>query len=99
MLAHGGIIDLHTHGIGKYDTRTKNPEDILKIASLHGRAGTSAILPTIYSGTIQKMRENIEAGRKAVVALLRADKKFKRVKGYREIPKLAVAFQSLTGRR
>ncbi|MBI5195374.1 MAG: amidohydrolase family protein [Nitrospirae bacterium] len=68
MLAHKGIMDLHTHGIGNYDTRTKNPEDILKIASLHGRAGTSAILPTVYSGAVRQMRENMEAVRRAMQA-------------------------------
>ncbi len=67
MLKPEGIIDLHTHGIGKYDTRTKNPEDILKIASLHGMAGTSAILPTVYSSTIRQMRGNMEAVRLAMI--------------------------------
>lgn len=60
------FIDLHTHGIGRYDTRTKNPDDILKMAELHAKAGTSAILPTIYSGTIPGMRANVEAVRKAM---------------------------------
>ncbi len=61
-----GFIDLHTHGIGRYDTKTANPEDILKIAELHGKSGTVAILPTIYSGTIDEMRKNMEAVRKAI---------------------------------
>jgi len=61
-----GFIDLHTHGIGRYDTKTKNLDDILKMAELHAKAGTSAILPTIYSGTIPEMRANMEAVRKAV---------------------------------
>lgn len=43
-----GFIDIHTHGIGRYDTRTANHEHILKIAELHGKAGTVAILRTIY---------------------------------------------------
>ncbi|MEW6675729.1 MAG: hypothetical protein AB1348_07000, partial [Nitrospirota bacterium] len=60
------FIDLHTHGIGRYDTRTKEPEDILNIAELHGKAGTGAILPTIYAGTIDEMRKNMEAIRKAI---------------------------------
>ncbi|MBI5187687.1 MAG: amidohydrolase family protein [Nitrospirae bacterium] len=59
-------IDLHTHGIGRYDTRTKEPEDILKMAELHGKAGTGAILPTIYSGYINEMRENMEAVKQAM---------------------------------
>jgi N-acetylglucosamine-6-phosphate deacetylase len=61
-----GFIDLHTHGIGKFDTRTSRPDRILKIAEIHGRAGTGAILPAIYSGSIKVMRENIEAVKKAM---------------------------------
>lgn len=61
-----GFIDIHTHGISRYDTRTENPEDILKIAELHATSGTAAILPTIYSGAIQQMRGNMEAVRKAM---------------------------------
>ncbi len=61
-----GFIDIHTHGIGRYDTRTKRPEDILNMAKLHAKAGTAAILPTIYSGTIQQMRTNMKAVRKAM---------------------------------
>ncbi len=61
-----GFIDIHTHGIGRYDTRTNNPEDILNMAKLHAKAGTAAILPTIYSGTIQQMRANIKAVKKAM---------------------------------
>lgn len=55
------LIDLHTHGIGKYDTKTENPDDILKMAMLYAKAGTAAFLPTIYSGTIRQMRTNMEA--------------------------------------
>ncbi|MEW6109653.1 MAG: amidohydrolase family protein [Nitrospirota bacterium] len=60
------LIDLHTHGISGYDTQTDKPETILKIAELHGKAGTGAILPTIYSGPIDLMRKNMEAVRKAM---------------------------------
>ena len=63
-----GFIDLHTHGINKYDTKTGNPEHILKIAELHGMAGTGAILPTIYPASIDEMRKNIEAVRLAMKA-------------------------------
>lgn len=61
-----GLIDLHTHGSGGYDTRTADPRHILKIAELHGRAGTAAILPTIYSGSTERMRLNMEAVRRAM---------------------------------
>ena len=61
-----GFIDIHTHGINRYDTKTTNPEHILKMAELHGRAGTAAILPTIYSAPIDEMRKNMEAVRRAI---------------------------------
>lgn len=61
-----GFVDVHTHGIGKFDTKTANPEDILKIAELHSRAGTVAILPTIYPAPIGEMRKNMEAVKKAM---------------------------------
>jgi len=61
-----GFIDLHTHGIGSFDTRTSFPEDILKMAELHCKAGTGAFLPTIYSGTLRVMRTNMEAVRRAM---------------------------------
>ncbi|MEJ2695537.1 MAG: amidohydrolase family protein [Candidatus Sulfobium sp.] len=61
-----GFIDLHTHGSGGYDTRTDDPRHILRIAEMHGRAGTKAILPTIYSGTVERMRRDMEAVRKAM---------------------------------
>jgi N-acetylglucosamine-6-phosphate deacetylase len=35
-----GLIDIHTHGLGRYDTRTKNPEVILRVAEMHARAET-----------------------------------------------------------
>lgn len=60
------FVDIHTHGIGRYDTRTENPEDILNLAKLHAKSGTAAFLPTIYSGSIDEMRKNMEAVRKAM---------------------------------
>ena len=61
-----GFVDLHTHGSGRYDVCTEDPEHILKMAELHGSAGTGAILPTIYSGRIDEMRMNMEAVKKAM---------------------------------
>jgi N-acetylglucosamine-6-phosphate deacetylase len=65
-LINKGFIDLHTHGIGKYDTRTSSPEHILKMAELHAAAGNRAILPAIYPSSIEEMRKNIEAVRRAM---------------------------------
>jgi N-acetylglucosamine-6-phosphate deacetylase len=61
-----GFTDLHTHGIGKYHTKTDKPEEILKIAELHAKAGTAAILPTIYPDSITEMRRNMEAVKMAM---------------------------------
>ena len=59
-------IDIHTHGIGDYDTRTTLAEDILEIARIQGSHGVSEILPTIYSGPINEMRKNMAAVKEAM---------------------------------
>jgi N-acetylglucosamine-6-phosphate deacetylase len=59
-------IDIHTHGIGGYDTKGATPQDILRIAEIHGSHGVSAIIPTIYSGPTEKMRADIAAVKKAM---------------------------------
>ena len=61
-----GLIDLHTHGIGDHSTKTTDAEEILHMAALHAKADISAILPTIYSGTIERMRKNMEAVKRAM---------------------------------
>ncbi|MDA8433143.1 MAG: hypothetical protein M0Z60_09305 [Nitrospiraceae bacterium] len=61
-----GPVDLHTHGIGRYDTRTGDPGDILRIAEIHAVAGTAAILPAIYPGPVAQMRTSMEAVRRAM---------------------------------
>ena len=60
------FIDIHTHGIGEYDTRTGSPENILQMAALHVSQGTGAILPAIYPDSIDEMRKNMEAVRRAI---------------------------------
>jgi len=60
------IIDIHTHGIGGYDTRATNADEILKIAEIHGSCGVSEILLTIYPSTIRLMRNNIETVKRAI---------------------------------
>ncbi len=61
-----GFVDLHTHGISRYDVRTDDHEEILSMARVHERAGTIAILPTIYSGGVTEMRRNMKAVRAAM---------------------------------
>jgi N-acetylglucosamine-6-phosphate deacetylase len=60
------IIDIHTHGIGGYDTKSGKEKDILKIAGIFGSQGVSEIIPTIYPSSIKTMRENMMAVKKAM---------------------------------
>jgi len=59
-------IDIHTHGIGGVDTRTRNVDDILAIAEMHGSLGVTEIIPTLYSAPIREMRAQMETVRKAI---------------------------------
>lgn len=60
------LIDIHTHGIGGYDTRATSPDDILRIAEIHGSHGVSEIILTIYPSPVETMRRNMETVRKAI---------------------------------
>src|SRR3972149_6991452 len=60
------VIDIHTHGIGGYDTRSGKEKDILKIAEIFGSQGVSEIILTIYPSSIKVMRENMMAVKKAM---------------------------------
>ena len=60
------IIDIHIHGIGGFDTRTASEGNILHIAEVHGSQGVSEIILTVYSSTIEVMRENIQTIKKAM---------------------------------
>jgi N-acetylglucosamine-6-phosphate deacetylase len=60
------IIDIHTHGIGGYDTKSNKVEDILEIAEIFGSQGVSEIIPTIYPSSINIMRENMMTVKKAM---------------------------------
>jgi N-acetylglucosamine-6-phosphate deacetylase len=59
-------IDIHTHGIGGYDTRTADEDHILKIAEIHGSYGVSEIIPAVYPAAKHVMRENMMAIRNAM---------------------------------
>lgn len=60
------LVDIHTHGIAGYDTRTTSEEHILKMAEIHGSFGVAAIVPTIYSATTRVMRDNMMVVRRAM---------------------------------
>jgi N-acetylglucosamine-6-phosphate deacetylase len=59
-------IDIHTHGIGGYDTRSADVTHILKIAEIQGSCGVLEIVLTIYPAVISVMRENMEMIKKAM---------------------------------
>ncbi len=60
------LIDIHVHGAADYDTRTRRQDDILHLVNIHGKHGTSALLPAIYPGSIEVMRENMSTVRRAM---------------------------------
>jgi N-acetylglucosamine-6-phosphate deacetylase len=60
------ICDIHTHGLGHVDTQTVKAEDILELAGLHVKSGTSWIIPAVYPAAIEVMRKNMSAIREAM---------------------------------
>ena len=60
------VIDVHTHGIGGYDTRTNVLDHILRIADIHGSHGVSEIILSVYPAKIELMREHMEVVKKAI---------------------------------
>ena len=60
------IIDIHTHGIGGFDTRTTDVEHILRIAGIHGSQGVAEIIPAIYPAPMKVMRENMQVVKEAM---------------------------------
>ncbi len=62
------LVDIHVHGAEKYDTRTRRQDDVLQVALIHGQRGTSALLPTIYPGPIEIMRQHMGAVHRAMAA-------------------------------
>jgi N-acetylglucosamine-6-phosphate deacetylase len=59
-------IDIHTHGIGGYDTRSADVTHILRIAEIQSSCGVLEIVLTIYPDVISVMRENMEMIKKAM---------------------------------
>jgi len=59
-------IDIHIHGMEGFETRTTNPEDILRLAEVEESQGISAIIPTIYPAPIDEMRSNMEVVKRAM---------------------------------
>jgi len=60
------IYDIHTHGIGGYDTMASSPEDILEVARMHGEKGVHGIVLSVYPGALENMRADMEVIRQAI---------------------------------
>lgn len=60
------IIDIHTHGLGGYDTRTTSVEHLLKIAEYQAACGVSEIILTLYPSAVHEMRHQMDTIRKAI---------------------------------
>jgi N-acetylglucosamine-6-phosphate deacetylase len=60
------IIDLHTHGIDGIDTRTTDPGAMLRIAEIHGGAGVSEVVLSIYPAPLDVMRGRMAAVKAAM---------------------------------
>lgn len=60
------IIDLHTHGLSGYDTRSSDVSHLLKVAELHGMRGTTQIVLSVYPATIPVMRASMALIRQAM---------------------------------
>jgi N-acetylglucosamine-6-phosphate deacetylase len=54
-----GFIDIHVHGGGGYDFMDGNETAFLKIAELHARYGTTAMLPTTLTSSTEEMMQTL----------------------------------------
>ncbi len=75
------IIDIHTHGIGGFDTSSASEEQMLKVAKIHGEHGVSEIILTVYSGTLKTMRENMRTIKNAMEMQVKAGRESARIIG------------------
>lgn len=60
-----GFIDIHVHGGNGSDTMDGTVEDILNITSFHSKGGTTSMLPTTASDSLERLICAIEAAREA----------------------------------
>jgi N-acetylglucosamine-6-phosphate deacetylase len=62
----GGVIDLHTHGVEGFETRSAEAGTMLRIAGVQGGAGVSAVLLSLYPGPLPAMRAQMAAVKSAM---------------------------------
>lgn len=56
-----GLIDLHVHGGGGYDTMDATPEALDGLAAFHARHGTTAMLPSTVAAPAEEIHRALEA--------------------------------------
>lgn len=61
-----GFIDIHTHGGGGHDFMDGTVEAYLGAAETHAKYGTTALLPTTLTSTVEELLESLEVYKKAV---------------------------------
>ena len=54
-----GFIDIHVHGGGGHDFMDGNETAFLKIAELHARYGTTAMLPTTLTSSKEELLQTL----------------------------------------
>lgn len=62
------IIDIHTHGLSGYDSRSSDAAHLMKIAELHGMRGTTQIVLSVYPAALPVMRASMSLIRQAMEA-------------------------------
>ncbi len=60
------FIDLHTHGLAGFGSRSERPEDYLGMSAAMKAHGTDAFLPTLFPGPADAMRARLAAVKKAM---------------------------------
>lgn len=60
-----GFVDIHTHGAGGYDFLDCEAEGFAKIAQTHAKFGTTSLVPTATSGSLEELLEMFSAYRRA----------------------------------
>lgn len=56
-----GMVDVHSHGRGGFDFNNASPEDYGKIALSYAKAGTTAVMPTLASDTLESLEASVKA--------------------------------------
>lgn len=60
-----GFIDIHTHGGAGHDFMDGRVEDFVAASKMHLEHGTTTIVPTTLSGTMDELKRNIKAFKEA----------------------------------